>query len=111
MSDLRVASLSIATESNLRGSVMQAVEVLYGASDVGGSLIVVNPNQTIMIRGRGRWRSGPRDSTLPTGWTAPFEPVVSMSVTITPTTAIYARSTTGPTIQLSLAPIQHVVPD
>jgi len=34
-----------------------------------------------------------------------------MSVTVTPTTAIYARSTTGPTIQLSLAPFQHVVPD
>lgn len=103
MTDLRVAHLGIVLEGNPTGLAIQAVAFLYGSASVPGTLILLHHNQTVRVKGQGRWTVGSRQSPMPENWSAQVQPVVSVRLSDSPSTALRATSS-NLTIQLLRAP-------
>lgn len=84
MSGLRKVSVSVEIDDpSLRHQTID-VQALYGSEDIQGSLITLAANQTVRLRGQGRWRLSAVDPPLSQSWSGNVMPFAGLDVYYTP---------------------------
>ena len=101
MAGLREVTLAVEFDDADWKHQIVSIDALYGSSEVPGSLLTLTANQTIQVRGRGRWRLQPGTVSPSPTWSGEVTPFADLELLYSPTRYRSARSAPAASIRLS----------